>query len=156
REAAYLELLRGMVSLLQLGELRRCCVRRSRYACGVMEAKGGRRAARPRVWCGPTKTRGRYFAVFYLTAISRSGAYSFVGWTSRSTSTRLVWSDAGAWKMLRSLPPYGRLPLRCLQFRRVDAAEYVHAFGVVRHRRVEGASQSSTLRPSPAPVLTVS
>src|SRR5690606_24334391 len=54
------------------------------------------------------------------------------GWTPRSTSTRLVWSDTGAWKMLCSLPPYGRLPLRCLQFRRVDVAEHVHAFGAVR------------------------
>src|SRR5690606_39622680 len=61
-----------------------------------------------------------------------------------------------AWKMLRSLPPYGRLPLRCLQLRWVGVAEHVHAFGVVRRRRVEDASQSSTLRPSPAPVLTVS
>src|SRR5690606_20524578 len=104
----------------------------------------------------PTQTRGRCFAVFHPTAISRSGAYSFVGWTSRSTAGRLVWSDAGAWKMLRSLLPYGHLPLRCLQLRRVDGTASVHAFGVVRHRRVEDASQSSTLRPSPAPVLTAS
>src|SRR5690606_40302073 len=104
----------------------------------------------------PAPARGTCVAVFYLTAISRPGAYSFVGWTSRSTSTRLVWSDKDAWKMLRSLLPYGHLPLRCLQLRRVDVAKHVHAFGVVRQRRVEDASQSSTLRRHPAPVLTVS